>query len=213
MSYKCRQVCRRCLFFTFKKQLNIDWRVTGCQQRLGGLELSDHMAFAIYRAARVDFIVALNRLEWRRVPSIGNVRRLHVIVTVHQHRRRIVACAQPLAVNNGVSCGSNRFRSVKTDALQVGNQPCRCALYVLRIFWHRTHAGNAQQFFQLFTESWRVVEGILVCVRHSAFLVKSQRNNPNSGLSMRKCLRRALPDQGFVRFLRLKRPVVTNPIQ
>ena len=75
--------------FALDQELHVHRQVAVLLQvRFDRLEVHEHLALVVGRAARVDLAVADRRLERRRGPQVHRVHRLHVVVAVEQDRRR-----------------------------------------------------------------------------------------------------------------------------
>ena len=83
-------------FFAFEDQLDVHRQAAVLLQvRFDGLEVHEHLALVVGRAARVDLAVADRRLERRRLPQVERIDRLHVVVAVEENgRRRLGAPSQ-----------------------------------------------------------------------------------------------------------------------
>ena len=53
---------------------------------LGAVDVREHLAFVVRRAAGHDIAVAKRRLEGRRIPFLQRLWWLHVVMAVYQHR-------------------------------------------------------------------------------------------------------------------------------
>ena len=88
---------------------NMNFTLTGRragsrEERLGDLDRDQHRSLVVGHAAGVEAAVAHGRRERRALPLLQRVRRLHVVVPVHQHRR-LARRAEPLGVDDGIAGG------------------------------------------------------------------------------------------------------------
>ena len=136
--------------FAFEDDLDVDRQpAVLLQVRLDRLEVHEHLALVVGRAARVDLAVADRRLERRRLPQVERIDRLHVVVAVEQDRRRALG-AEPVAVDDrdarasrsaGRSagrCAASRRRSTRRSA----GRPPACSR-------QRADAGDGEVGLQL----------------------------------------------------------------
>jgi hypothetical protein len=155
----------------------------GRELRLQRLHVDPQLALVVDRPARVEVAVALGRFEGRRLPFVERVWRLHIVVSVKQHRRRglpvnsgrrmeIVRVDQRMAVarrnDPGLglrSCASRRLgrrcldqpHVLHADAAQLGGNELGGAAGVGGVFGIGRDGRNAQQGFQLFNETRCIV--------------------------------------------------------
>ena len=85
------------------EELDVARQAAGLLQvRLDGLDVHEHLALVVGRAARIDLAVAHGRFERRRRPQVDRVDRLHVVVAVEENRR-LAGRVEPVAVDDRVS--------------------------------------------------------------------------------------------------------------
>ena len=133
----------------FEDDLDVDRQRAGLlQMRLDRLEVHEHLALVVGRAARVDLAVADGRLERRRLPEVQRVDRLHVVMPVEQDGRR--ACgAQPVAVDDGMPGRLDQPDVLQADPLHLVPRPLGAAPHVRCVLWQRADAGNGEVGFEL----------------------------------------------------------------
>ena len=85
------------------------------EMRLDRLEVHEHLALVVGRAAGVDLAVADRRLERRRLPQVERIDRLHVVVAVEEDRRR-ARRAQPVAVDDRIARRLDQPHVLQSDA-------------------------------------------------------------------------------------------------
>ena len=137
------------LFFAFEEELDVHRQAAVLfQMRLDGLEVHEHLALVVGRAARVELAVADGGLERRRLPQVERIHRLHVVVPVEEDGRR-ARRAQPVAVDDRVARRVDELHVLETDAPHLIAAPLRAAPHVRGVLGQRADAGNRQQTFQL----------------------------------------------------------------
>ena len=148
-------------FFAFDQHADVDGQlaVAGLEQRLKCLELHPELALVVDRAARVDVLIALGRLEWRSVPLVQRLGRLHVIVRIAQ-RRRLARGVQPVGVNQRMALGGNDLDILEADALQIVGHHLGGLADIVFVLFGGADAGDAKQIFQLVEKALLV----LACV-------------------------------------------------
>ena len=85
------------------------------------------LALVIRRAARVNSAVADGRLEGRRVPLVQGIRRLHVVMAVHEKMR-------PLA--RAIGCGGG------DDGMKICGVLARLEADAAAMFYHPIGGGS-----------------------------------------------------------------------
>ena len=113
-----------------------------------GLDVHEHLALVVGRAARVDLAVANRGLERRRGPEIERIDRLHVVVAVEEDRR-LAWSAEPVAVDDRIA-----WRVDQRDVLHAGGTkrvggPLGRAPHVGRVLRQRADARNREVLLQL----------------------------------------------------------------
>ena len=114
------------LFLALEHELDVDGQTTrGREERLGHGDRNQHRPLVVGDAAGVEAAVAHRRRPRRAVPFVERVGRLHVVVSVHQHRR-LARRAQPLAVDDRVAAGGKRAHRERTGRRHSRRDPaCR----------------------------------------------------------------------------------------
>ena len=120
------------------------------------LDVQEELAFVVDRPAREYFSVPHRRLERRRRPEIERLGRLHVVVTVDDHRRS-TGRLSPFSDDDRMTRRRvNRRRH--TDPVERRLKPLRRALGVRVVVGLGAHARNAQELVQLLPNA-RIVVG------------------------------------------------------
>ena len=112
--------------------------------RFDRLEVHEHLALVVGRAARVDLAVADRRLEGRRLPQVERIDRLHVVVPVKQNRRRLRR-AEPVAVDDRIARRLDEADVLQADAAHLVGAPLGAALHVAGVLGQRADARNRQE--------------------------------------------------------------------
>ena len=103
-------------FFAFEDELDVHRQpAVLLQVRFDRLEVHEHLALVVGRAARVDLAVADGRLERRRLPEVERIDRLHVVVAVEEDRRR-ARRAEPVAVDDRIARRLDQPDVLQADA-------------------------------------------------------------------------------------------------
>ena len=77
------------LLLAVAREAEVDRKVTRCSEQLGSLQQHVQLALVVGDSARVQPAVALDQLEWGRLPQLERVGRLHVEVAVTENRGRL----------------------------------------------------------------------------------------------------------------------------
>jgi hypothetical protein len=104
LAYEARDAFATNFFFAFDDHAHIDGQLAtrSLEQRLQRLNVHVHLAFVVHRAARVDVLVTLGGFEGWCVPLVQGVRRLHVVMSVAEHRW-LSRGLQPVAIHQRMS--------------------------------------------------------------------------------------------------------------
>ena len=149
------------LFFAFEQDADVErQRAVRGQQRLERLDLRDHLALVVDRAAGVEIAVALGGLEGRREPLVERVGRLHIVVAVDEHGR-LAGGMQPVGIDQRMAFGLNQARVLHADALELGEQRLGGFAAVGRVLGQRGDGGNAQQSLQIIEKTGVVLACIV----------------------------------------------------
>ena len=113
------------LLFAFEDDLHVHRQAAVLlEMRLDRLEVHEHLALVVGRAARVDLAVADRRLERRRLPQLERIDRLHVVVAVEEDRRRAWR-AQPVAVDDRIARRVDQADVLQSDPPHLVGAPRR----------------------------------------------------------------------------------------
>ena len=123
-------------------------RVIGGQQRLERLDLRNHLALVVDRAAGVEVAVALCGLEGRREPFVERIGGLHIVVAVDEHGG-LTGSMKPVGVNQRMAFGFNQARVLHADALELGEQRLGGLAAIVFVLGQRGDGRNAQQSLQI----------------------------------------------------------------
>src|SRR5580658_7487955 len=89
--------------------------------------MSEHLSFVVAGAPAIEVLATHRRLKWRRAPLVERVRRLHVVVTIHQHRGTTLR-SPPRGMHNRMAARRNHLYALEPDAPQMVSQP-GCAFF------------------------------------------------------------------------------------
>ena len=121
----------------------------GLDPGLGRLEVHEQLALVVADAAGEDAPVLVARLERRADPLVVGVGRLHVVVAVHQHGRRVGTRMEPIAGDDRMMRGLVDGRVLDADAGHLGRDPlCRPAHLAGAVGIGR-HGLDAQELVEL----------------------------------------------------------------
>ena len=99
------------------------------KERLGDLDRDQHRSLVVGDASGVQTTVAHRRCEGGTVPLLQWVRRLHVVVTVDEHRQ-LARRTKPLAVNDRIARRGDRAYGDRSGGFQFRGDPLRGRLHV-----------------------------------------------------------------------------------
>ncbi len=119
------------------------------------------MSFVVGRATGVDLAVLLYRLKRRRIPTILQHGRHHVIVPIHQYGRLVRPGTHPLSIHNRMAGRGHRFGLLQAQCVQMRCQPFCRPLYIVGMGRVSTEAGEAKKLKQFMSKSLCMVTGIL----------------------------------------------------
>ena len=90
-------------FLAFDDKLHVDGELLlRLEPGFDGLDVGEHLAFVVRRAAGVDLAVADLRLEGGRFPFVERIGRLDVVVAIDECGGR-AGCVEPLAVHDRIA--------------------------------------------------------------------------------------------------------------
>ena len=154
LAQKILQVDRAHLLFSFNHELDVARDLVGGHHGFKRFDVHEELAFVVAGATSEDGALGMqlrlldHRLESRAVPQVDGVGRLHVVMSIHQHRR-LGAVHQLLAVHHRVALGGHYFHVVCTCFSEVVCHDVRALQGVLRIGRIGRNAWDAQQLQQL----------------------------------------------------------------
>ena len=160
--------------FALEDELHVMPQETLLEQELEGLQVHEQLALVVVRAAGVDGflpggrVLGEDRLERIGAPLLQRLRRLHVVVAVHEHRLRGAGHGLD-AVDDGVALGLVHGSLVGAGRDKQFRQAAGAAVHVGLVFRLRADGGDAQQGEKLLEEAFAVLFDIgfhLVSVFH-----------------------------------------------
>ena len=81
------QIAAADLFLAFDDEVQINRQLAILLDRLLHAEdVREDLPFVVGRAAREDVAILQHRIEWRRIPELERIGRLHIVVAVNHHR-------------------------------------------------------------------------------------------------------------------------------
>ena len=87
LTQKFRKVRAADFFFTFKQESQIHRQITFLAQRLLDTKhMGHHLPFVVGRTTRQDYPIVNDRLKRLGRPQLQGIHRLHIVVTINQHR-------------------------------------------------------------------------------------------------------------------------------
>ena len=122
--------------------------IGSCQPGLRRLEVHEELALVVARAAGVDPVVLVARLERRSDPLVQRVRRLDVVVAIDEHGGRVRAGVQPVAGDDRVAARLVQLRVVDPDPGQLVGHPLRGAAHVVPAVGIGADRLDAQELVQ-----------------------------------------------------------------
>ena len=138
-------------FFPFNQQFDVDrQRAVYRQKRLNGRDIRPKLAFIVRCAARVNIAVPNSGRKRRRHPQIKRFRRLHVIMSVNQHRR-CGGAFQPFGIDDWMAGRRHDFDCFQADFPQMIGDKFGAAPHVSGMFRQRADAWNAEHFEKFIT--------------------------------------------------------------
>ena len=108
--------------------------------------MCERLSFIVGRPSAIDVLAAHGGLEWRRVPGLHRIGRLHVIVTVDEHGRTS-ASMPPIGVNDRMAGGRHDPHLIEAGAAQVRGEPFGTVADILRMFGLRAYGREANELF------------------------------------------------------------------
>src|SRR5438552_15866547 len=146
-----------------------------------------NLTFVVGRTAGKDISVLQNRIEWRRIPQLQRIGRLHVVMSVNQNR----APPFPMLVagpNDRVPRGWNQFR-LQSNTGQFLDQPVGAFAYSLRIIIVRGNAWKPQKRIEIFK-----MTGAHGCTLAKKSFRRSQFLHPESARKKMSILQMTKPE-------------------
>ncbi len=110
---------------------------------LDRLDVHEHLALVVGRAARVNLAVAHGCLKRRRRPEIQRIDRLHVVMAVEENRR-LARRIEPVAVDDGIARGVDQADVLHPGRGQRVGGPLRRAPHVALVLRQRADARDGE---------------------------------------------------------------------
>ena len=107
------------LLFPFDQEVEVHG---GLAARFDRSEETENLALVVGRAAGEEVAVPDGRLERRRGPLVEGIRRLHVVVTVEEQRRR-ARNLRPDAPDHGMNVAAQQLHVPGSETAQFGGHP------------------------------------------------------------------------------------------
>src|SRR5918993_1311158 len=118
-------------------------------ERFDGQQGDEHPRLVIAGATRVDLALPDGRLEWRRLPQIERVWRLHIVMRVDQ-RSRFAVVHVPSAVDQWMSTRFENLHLGDPRRFHACSNPFGCGTHVDCIGWKCADTRNPQEVVKLF---------------------------------------------------------------
>ncbi len=148
------------LFLPFEHELHIAGKLTRSHERLERFRMHVELPFVVVGPAAPDAPILHDRFKRLRPPLVHRILGHHVVVTVHEHRRK-GRIDHLLREDDRVALGGHHLRPVGARLEQCLPQPLRRTHHIALVNALRTHRGYPEQFEQLFQESFPVLFDIL----------------------------------------------------
>ena len=148
--------------FALEDELHVVPEESLLEQELESLQVHEQLALVVVRAAGVDRflpggrVLGEDRLERIRAPLLQRLRRLHVVVAVHEHRLRGAGHGLD-AVDDGVARGLVHGGLVGAGREEEFRQAAGAAVHVGLVFRFRADGGDAQEREELLEEAFPVL--------------------------------------------------------
>ena len=131
------------------------------QHGLDGLDVHEKLSLVVAGSSceqstfRVDGGGADGGFKRRRFPQFQRIRRLDVVMAVHQNGGQSFA-GQVFGVHHRVTGGGANFHTGQADFLQMVRHHLRGLVHRIGISGVGAHTGKAQQFFEFVGKSVKV---------------------------------------------------------
>ena len=150
------------LLFAFEKELDVVSQFSACEQILESLDVHEKLAFVVVCAPPPDGILAgcgirpYHGLEGVCAPEFQRLRRLHVIMPVHQHGLGL-RVDDLAAENDRIAVGGEHLGLVGTGLHQQHGESFRAAAHVVLVRGLGADGRNPQYGKQFFEKPFLVL--------------------------------------------------------
>src|ERR1700680_5026324 len=173
-------------FLALDEELDVNWElaVVSPHQRLDGFNFHPELALIVYRAARVNVVLALGWLERRRNPLIKRFGGLDVVMGIAE-RSRLSRGIQPVGVNQGMAFGGNDLDVLHSNPAQFGCNEVGSPLHIRFVLGQGANAWNAKKVLEFSQKSLLIFTSVIDRGRRHGLPFSLNRLRNNLGASGR----------------------------